>query len=69
MCLTAVDTNLMRYYNQAMEEFIDIDEEVELIERLKEHLDPELPSQIEVFYRVSRSMRIKGLDTVKKYAL
>lgn len=66
LCLTAVDTNLMRYYNQAMEEFIDIDEEVELIERLKEHLDPKLPSQIEVFHRVSRDMRIKGfIDTVK----
>jgi hypothetical protein len=67
LCIAAIETNLIRYYNQAIEEFIEIDEEIELVNRLKEHLDPGLESQIEVYERVNFSTRIRGyIDTVKE---
>lgn len=66
LALTAVETNLMRYYNQAIEEFIDIDEEVELIERLKERLDQDLNSQIKVEMELDKHTNISGfIDTIK----
>lgn len=67
LCLTAVDNNLMRYITQATQEFIDIDEEIDLLERLNTHLNKDLPSQIEVNGKLLNKVSISGyIDTIKE---
>ena len=66
LCLTAIETNLMRYYTQAIENFIDMDNELDLYDRLQKELDPNLPSQIFTSCALSYTTRISGtIDTVK----
>lgn len=66
LCLTAIETNLIRYYNQAVEDFIDFDEELDLYKRLSTYLSPELKSQIRVSKSIDRVTRIVGrIDTIK----
>lgn len=67
LSLASIETDLARYHSQSIEEFIEIDEEVSLLNRLKERLEPELPSQIKVEYKAERGVSLIGyIDTVKE---
>lgn len=46
LCLTAIETDLTRYANQAIEEFIDSANETRLYKRLHTHLDPNDKTQL-----------------------
>jgi hypothetical protein len=65
LALTALETNLMRYFNQAITEFIEIDEEVRLIERMETHLSRNAMIQIAVEDIINRTSIRGSIDCVQ----